>query len=106
VADCFLADFYLLLPYSRDAADWMAWQFHSPEKGTGMVQAFRHAASVFVQGVIPLQGLETAARYELKDLETGQTRMATGADLLQKGLPITIQEQPGSVLVAYRQMAL
>jgi alpha-galactosidase len=104
VADFFLADFYPLLPYSRGADDWMAWQFHSPEKGAGMIQAFRHSESVFIHAVIPLKGLDSAAQYEVKDLETGQIQIATGSDLLKKGLPVIIQEQPGSVLMSYRKI--
>ncbi len=103
VADFFLADFYPLLPYSRGSDDWMAWQFHSPEKGAGMIQAFRHSESVFIHAVIPLKGLDSAAQYEVKDLETGQIQIAAGSDLLKKGLPVIIQEQPGSVLMSYRK---
>ena len=44
VAPYMLGDYYPLTPYSLDNSLWIGWQFDCPEKGEGMVQAFRRAA--------------------------------------------------------------
>jgi hypothetical protein len=41
VAGCTLGDYYPLTPYSRELNHWIAWQFHRPKEGDGMIQAFR-----------------------------------------------------------------
>ena len=40
-------DYYPLTPYSLDNTAWIAWQFDCPEKGEGLVQAFRRGARAF-----------------------------------------------------------
>lgn len=41
----YYGDFYPLTPYSLDQQDWIAWQFHVPDRDEGMVQAFRRSES-------------------------------------------------------------
>jgi alpha-galactosidase len=101
VAEFFLADFYPILPYSRNPADWTGWQFHDPEKGAGMVQLFRHAASVFDHAGMLLQGLDAAANYTVRNLETGERLERSGAQLMEQGLPVAIEQKPGAALFAY-----
>ena len=43
VAEDFYGDYYPLTPYTLSEKDWIAWQFHRPEAGQGMIQAFRRA---------------------------------------------------------------
>ncbi len=44
-AGYFYGDYYPLTPYNRDDTQWIAWQFHRPDLGTGLVQAFRRKNS-------------------------------------------------------------
>ena len=50
VADNCTGDFYPLTYYSLGKDVRMAWQFDSPEKGEGVVQAFRREKCVFESG--------------------------------------------------------
>ena len=40
----FLGDYYPLTEYSKAGNVWVAWQFDRPDRGNGMVQAFRRPA--------------------------------------------------------------
>jgi alpha-galactosidase len=103
VADCYLGDFYPLTPYSLESAAWMAWQFDLPEKGEGLVQAFRRDKSDEESKTFKLQGLEPDAVYTVKNFdEQGATKM-TGRDLGEQGIAINIKEKPGAVVVAYQK---
>ena len=103
-ADCYLGDFYPLTMYSTGLDTWMAWQFHSPEKGQGVVQAFRRDKCIFETGRLKLHGLDPEARYEVVDVDRGQPQQISGKELLEKGLSVTIPNQPGAVVVSYQQV--
>jgi alpha-galactosidase len=97
----FLGDYYPLTEYSKAQDMWLAWQFDLPEKSEGMVQAFRRAESPYESARFKLQGLDPDSRYEVKDLNSGQTRRILGRDLLEQGLQVAIGERPGAIVVTY-----
>ena len=97
-----LGDYYPLLPYNLQKDRWIAWQFDCPEKGAGMIQAFRREASVYESIRVKLHGLDPNARYVLTDFDAGTTEIA-GADLLRAGLTIAIKDQRGSALLTYQK---
>jgi hypothetical protein len=99
----YFGDYYPLTPYSLDKSAWIAWQFDCPEAGEGMVQAFRRTESVYETIRVRLRGLEPEARYELTNLDAAGSRKTTGRELMEKGLPIAITDQPGSVVFVYRR---
>jgi len=69
-----------------------------------MIQAFRRAASIYESARIRLSGLEPAARYQVTNLDMEGAIEATGQELMEKGLPIVIKDQPGSAVVTYKRM--
>lgn len=75
-------DYYPLTPYNRSPDQWIAWQFHTPGTGRGVIQAFRRAESVAAQVPIQLRGLDPSARYLVRNLDATQTKEASGADLM------------------------
>jgi alpha-galactosidase len=99
----FYGDYYPLTTYSLSEDVWMAWQFNRPENGTGMVQAFRRMQSRYQSIRVKLQGLDKDAVYTLTNLDLPGTTKMTGRDLSEKGLAITIQEQPGAAIIAYKK---
>jgi alpha-galactosidase len=99
----YLGDYYPLTPYSLDRTAWIAWQFNCPESGDGMVQAFRRDESLYESIRVKLRGLEPNAVYMLKDLDQVGVVETTGHDLMDKGLPIAINDQPGAVVVTYKK---
>jgi alpha-galactosidase len=103
VADCFLGDYYPLTPYHLDSAAWMAWQFDRPEQGDGVVQAFRHDKSAQASIEVRLRGLDPGAVYTLTNLDAAGSTDMTGRELLDRGLKIAINDQPGAAIVAYKK---
>lgn len=101
IASYYCGDFYPLTEYSTAKGAWMAWQFDVPEKGQGAVQAFRRAESVYEVGRLRLRGLDPGASYVLTNLDSGESQTLTGRELLEKGLALAIDEQPGSALITY-----
>ncbi len=102
-APCFLGDYYPLTPYSVDNTAWIAWQFDCPEKGRGMVQAFRRGSSPYESIRSQLQGLDEKAVYTVTNLDSGPARELSGRELSERGISIAIQEQPGAAVVVYQK---
>ena len=104
VADCFLGDFYPLTSYQLNEELWLAWQFDLPERGRGMVQVFRRAASDYESMRFKLRGLDPQARYAVTDLDQPDApREYTGAELAGRGLLITATNQPTASVWVYRK---
>jgi len=85
-------DYYPLTPYSAGNDVWMAWQFDVPEKGEGIVQAFRRADCIYRSADLPLNGLDPDTDYAVTDLDTGKTggREAAADPFARFGSPIPI----------------
>jgi len=104
VAPYYLGDYYPLTPHSLENQAWLAWQFNQPETGEGMVQAFRRQNSMYLGSQFKLSGLDPAARYELQNLDTPDKTILTGQELMEKGLNVIIEEQPGAVILVYKKI--
>jgi len=102
IADCYWGDYYPLTPYSLDDQRWIAWQFHRPAHGDGIVQAFRRAKSKQPVKVLRLGGLDPAGLYEVADIDAGTSRKITGKELTTRGLSVEIKHSPGAVVITYR----
>lgn len=113
----YYADYYPLLPCSansdcttdpskeRSAAfEWAAWQFNSPEQGDGMVQAFRRDEDDEPTKDLRLRGLDTAATYEITNLDTKTPTTVSGKELMQQGLHVEIKEKRGAVIIVYKKV--
>ena len=101
----YYGDYYPLTPYSLSDAQWMGWQFHDPDKQEGMIQVFRRPQSIYEAARMKLRGLDPAATYELRELNTGQTQAVRGDELLERGLLVTISQQPGAAILVYSPQA-
>jgi alpha-galactosidase len=102
-AHCYFGDYYPLTPYSLDPTLWMAWQFDLPEKGEGLIQAFRRHQSAYESARFKLSGLDPAARYLVTNLDSGEEKTVSGRELIEKGLTVMIKEQPGDTVFTYRR---
>jgi alpha-galactosidase len=98
-----LGDYYPLLPYSLNDTVWIAWQFDCPEKGEGMIQAFRRAQSPYESIRVKLHGLEPGAVYTLTNLDVPGATEISGRELLEKGLSIGMNAQPSSTVIIYKK---
>jgi alpha-galactosidase len=82
----------------------MSWQFNRPEKGDGIVQAFRRDHCDDVAHTVRLEHLDALAKYEIDDMDSTTPRVVSGSDLMQTGLPISINAKPGAVVLIYRKI--
>jgi alpha-galactosidase len=104
-AENYSGDFYPLTPCSLGADVWVAWQFDRPDAGRGVVQAFRRAESIYESARMRLRGLDPAAHYLFTDLDhPGDPRTATGRDVMESGLDVTIPDRPGSAILTYEKL--
>jgi hypothetical protein len=95
-------DYYALTPYSISEEDWIAWQFHRPETGEGLVEAFRRPRSRKASSLWKLRGLDPQAVYELKDADLEGPTRAAGSDLLEKGLLVSLPRRPQAAMITYK----
>ena len=98
-----LGDFFPLTPYSLSPRDWIAWQFDCPEKGGGLIQAFRREQNEAATRVLFLKNLEASAKYELVNFDLGTPQIHTGKILMRDGLQVAIDKKPGAVVILYRK---
>ncbi len=101
----YFGDFYPLTPYSLDDHDWMAWQYHRPDLGDGMVQVFRHALSPLASDRLKLCGLERDAKYRVIDFDQDDAGEYHGTELMGEGLPITFEAAPQALIYTYTRIS-
>jgi len=102
ISPYYYGDFWPLTGWTRDATQWMAWQFDRPETGQGVVQAFRRHDSPYESARFRLRGLEASARYLVADVNAADAqREWAGRELLDHGLPLAIAERPGAAVFTY-----
>jgi alpha-galactosidase len=99
----FWGDFWPLTPYSLANNVWIAWQFDEPEKGEGVVQAFRRAENDNDSAMFRLRGLDPNATYILTNLDVEGTTELSGRELLDKGLSVIIKDKPGAAIILYKK---
>ncbi|MHB0961296.1 MAG: alpha-galactosidase [Pirellulaceae bacterium] len=105
VQQYFTGDFYPLTGYSVAPDVWMAWQFHRPDLGEGMVMAFRRPDSLTERAAYRLQGLKAEANYSVVDRDDPEPQTIAGQDLIEHGLAIRLLSKPASSLIVYREIA-
>ena len=103
VVDYFYADFIPLTPYNLESSTWMAWQWNRKEEGSGVIEVFRRESSPFTTAQFKLRGLDPAAHYSVKNLDSSASTEFTGKVLMEEGLAVTLQDQPASALLMYRK---
>ena len=100
----YYGDYYPLTEYSRANNVWIAWQFHRPELGEGMVQAFRRADCPEATIQLKLRGLEPDLRYEFKNLDAAGVTVMRGAELMTDGLSVAAPHRPDVAIFTYKQV--
>jgi len=100
----FYTDYYPLTPYSRDDDDWIAWQFHNPEKHEGIIQAFRRRNCKWSSICLKLQGLEQKLTYTISEFEPhSKTKRISGKKLMESGITIFSRKTPEAKILIYRK---
>ena len=98
-----LGDYYPLNSYSLDNATWIAWQFDLPERGRGMIQAYRRSESPYESARFALHGLEPDGRYVVSNLDGGPAQKLTGAELTEHGLLLKAPTRDSAIVMFYEK---
>jgi alpha-galactosidase len=101
----YYGDFYPLTKSNADKNAWIAWQFNGPEKNAGVVQAFRRSECIYESARLKLRGLDPQTRYRLTRFDSPEQSEATGEELLEKGLLVSIGNAPGDAVIKYQSLA-
>lgn len=99
----YYGDYYPLTGYSQARDVWMAYQLDRPEQGDGLVVALRRPESPYETARLVLHGLESAAQYLVKNLDSGAETTHLGSELSGEGLAVALGKRPGSALLTYRR---
>jgi alpha-galactosidase len=102
VRPIFTGDFYPLMPHTLETSQWIAWQFHDPLKGEGIVQAFRRPDAASETLTVKLRGLDSEQRYEIESFDGGK-EVRTGAELM-RGHEITLREKPAAAVLVLKAL--
>ncbi len=95
-------DFYPLTGYTLSRMDWMAFQLHRPEDGSGMVMAFRREENATPAMTFGLRGIDAEARYRLRDIDRGDLGETGGAEL--SALTVEIPEPRSARILFYEKI--
>jgi alpha-galactosidase len=102
VRHIYAADYYPLTPYSDDPGRLLAFQFHDPSSGQGLVQVFCGPTATERSASLKLRGLKPAARYTITNWDAPAQRASfTGAELLANGLPVQAARQDAALVFQY-----
>ena len=72
-------------------------------EGQGLVQAFRRPASQTAAITFKLHGLEPQANYTLTNIDGLPVAKMTGQQLMNDGLPITLDKKPDVAVIRYHK---
>jgi alpha-galactosidase len=95
-------DYYPLTPYSLTNTVWMAWQFDRPERGDGVVQAFRRGDCDESTRIFHLNGLNPSRHYKVTNFDVKSSVEVSGKDLMDNGLIVEITDKPGAAVITYQ----
>jgi alpha-galactosidase len=101
VRHLFSGDFFPLTPYCRQQDDsaWIGWQFHREDLDEGCAVLFRREKAPDAVRVIKLEDVRAGGKYRVE--VNGRHQIFSGSELA-KGIDVTIQKAPGSVLIHYK----
>jgi alpha-galactosidase len=97
-------DFYPLTPYSISTSNWLAKQYNRPDIGEGLVQAFRRQNNSTTTMTFKLRGLERGQNYLIRNWDVVGNQTISGNQLMDVGLPVTINGQPGAAVITYEKL--
>ena len=103
VRPLFAADFHPLTEWSDDPKQWLAFQFHDPTTGEGIVQAFRGPNPSQPNCTLKLRGLDPEKQYTVTDWDKAdEPSNRSGAGLANAGIEIRASGANGAFVFHYR----
>lgn len=90
-------DYYLLRGgFSTDS--WTVAEFFDADAGDGFLRVVRNPENTEPSVTVRLRGLDAAKRYKIENLDTDETSEATGRDLLEMGLALSLEARGGQIV--------
>ena len=102
VQPAYYGDYHPLTPYGMAPDLWMAWQFDLPDRGEGVVQAFRRSENRESTLVLKPRGLRPRARYVFENLDGG-SEVRTGRQWMNDGLAVHLPRPASAAVFVYRR---
>jgi alpha-galactosidase len=104
VWDYFYGDYWPLTDYTTAADTWIAWEFVRPERGEGMIQAFRRELSPTTAIRLWLREMKVEAYYEFTDLDTGRITSVSGKELKEHGLRVEALSPRTALILTFKEV--
>ena len=94
-------DFYVLTPYHSkdDTSGWTVFAYHDRDTDESVVQAFRQENCAEATYTVQIPYAKSGTCYRLYNEDTKQTVEIDGADLLTKGITITLDEPKSAAII-------
>jgi len=96
-------DYYPHTPFHRTPDQWVAWQFDSPEKGQGFLQAIRLPSAPDGTLTVHPKPIDPSARYIFENGESDETKTISGKELLASGFIFRQPPRSGAIWFYRRQ---
>ena len=101
----YYSDYYPLTNTENMTKDnvWLAYQLNRPDKGDGIIVAFRRENCNEESILVKLRGLDKNADYEFLDEDSGNKIIQKGEEI-SKGISLSLTEKQKSLLLSYKQV--
>lgn len=102
VRHLFATDYYPLTDWTDDPRQWLAFQFHDPLTGAGIVQAFCGPDPESRAITLRLRGLDPDEQYDITNWDLPQCLSATGGrELMEAGVSVSAAATSGTAVVLH-----
>ena len=105
IRDYFYADYYQLFEWESKADRWNGWEFYDPATASGYASVFCHEATSELTTTVKLKGLDPEKTYRITDFDGLIDVTATGAQLMEQGITVTVPEKPYAVVMLIKPAA-
>ncbi len=105
IRDYFYADYYPLTTWTAEPDRWNAWEFYDPATASGYASIFCHEATKNTTTTVKLKGLDPEKQYQINDFDGLVNVTASGAELMEQGITVTVPEKPYAVILLIKPAA-
>ncbi len=95
----FYSDYYQLTPYSTAEDRWNGWEFYDPQTKSGYASLSCNPACSTLSRSFLLKGLDADTIYTVTDFDGLVDITATGRELMENGLTVTVPESSYCVIL-------
>ena len=99
IRDYFYGDYYTLTKWTAKADRWDGRMFLDPASGEGFAFIACQEKSSKLTNTVCLKGLDPEQQYYITDFDGLVDVMASGAELMENGITVTVPEQPYAVIL-------